>query len=137
MCLPSLRATHPNFNIKYVSNTEFQLENKICRRSFCSQSVIEFLREKKQFNVLSNFSFENIQPSVIKRKKPLNRIITVLYCIEHFNVLLAIVVRAVSIFSLEDILTVKMLVDNIEKPYQRYNNFFFLFRCLFLTLTII
>lgn len=56
---------------------------------------------------------------------------------EHFNVLLAVVVRAVTIFSLEDILTVKMLVDNKEKPYQRYNNSFFLFRCLFLTLTII
>ena len=33
--------------------------------------------------------------------------------------------RAVTIFSLEDILTVKMLVDNKEKLYQRYNNFFF------------
>ena len=128
MCLPSLRATHPNFNIKYVSNTEFQLENKICRRSFCSQSVIEFLRGRISIrNNLTYFQISHLRIyiAVSNKKKPLNRIITVLYCIEHFNVLLAVVVRAVSIFSLEDILTVKMLVDNKEKPYQRYNNFIF------------
>ena len=44
---------------------------------------------------------------------------------EHFNVLSTVVVRAITIFSLEDILTVKMLVDSKEKPYQRYHNFFF------------
>ena len=118
MCLPSLRATHPNFNIKYVSNTEFQLENKICRRSFCSQSVIEFLRGRISIrNNLTYFQISHLRIyiAVSNKKKPLNRIITVLYCIEHFNVLLAVVVRAVSIFSLEDILTVKMLVDNKEK----------------------
>ena len=38
-----------------------------------------------------------------------------------FRTILAIVMRAVTIFSLKDTLTVKMLVNNKEKPYQRYS----------------
>ena len=55
-----------------------------------------------------------------------------------FRTILAIVMRAVTIFSLEDTLTVKMLVNNKEKPYQRYSAcIFFLFSFWLLALTII
>ena len=55
-----------------------------------------------------------------------------------FRTISAIVMRAVTIFSLEDTLTVKMLVNNKEKPYQRYSAFiFFLFSFWLLALTII